>query len=86
MFTESFDVITEVMSKWDGFQQFIDPIKKFQSCYAEMGLKSYTPNASFSGYNVLNHGDFHYKNVLYKLKNDGKEIEDFITVSLNSKR
>ncbi|XP_070504153.1 uncharacterized protein [Chironomus tepperi] len=78
MFTESFDVITELMSKWEGFQQFVEPIKKFKTCYAEMGLKSYTPTSGSGAFNVLNHGDFHFKNVLYKMTNDGKEIEDFI--------
>lgn len=80
MFTESFDIITEVMSKWDGFQQFIEPIKQFKTCYAELGLKSYTPNSGLGAFNVLNHGDFHFKNMLYKMNNDG-EIDDFIAVS-----
>ncbi|KAG5668114.1 hypothetical protein PVAND_016067 [Polypedilum vanderplanki] len=43
----------------------------------ERGLKSYTPSSGPFSFNVLNHGDFHLKNILYKINDEG-EVEDFI--------
>lgn len=41
------------------------------------GQKIYTANKGPFAFNVLNHGDFHMRNVMYKTKADG-EIEDGI--------
>jgi hypothetical protein len=46
----------------------------------EIGKKCYSPNKRGSGFNVLNHGDLHLRNILIKA-NDDNRIERFNFVS-----
>ena len=82
MFSESFDVLTEEMTKWDGFERYVEAIRHFKTCFKERALKSYSPNTGPGAFNVLNHGDFHFKNMLYKMDKEGGKIDDILMVSL----
>jgi hypothetical protein len=73
MFEESLEVLIEKISTWEGFEEFVEPLTIYKNTFMERGMKSYTPG-SFS---VLNHGDFHLKNILYKMADDNK-VEDFV--------
>lgn len=69
-----------VMREWGGvFESFAPAMDKFASTFASRALASYTPNRSEHGFNVLNHGDFHIRNLLFK-QQDGK-IDDVKFVS-----
>lgn len=81
MFDESIDVLISLLTKWEGYEQFIDPVKKFRETYFKSARKCYIPNTGPRAFNVLNHGDYHGKNVLFKLKSDGITFDDYMMVS-----
>lgn len=72
----------EVMTEWGGvFKSFAPAMENFASTFVGKVLATYTPNRSGFGFNVLNHGDFHIRNLLFKTnENDGK-IDDMRFVS-----
>jgi thiamine kinase-like enzyme len=70
---ESYDSFTKVLSSWEGYEDYVEKLKNFRGKLIEMGKELYEPNPS--GYNVLNHADFHIKNLLFK--RNGNNIEDF---------
>lgn len=73
----------ETLEEWEGCEKYYDKIDWLIENAADVGKKCYIPNKPGHGYNVLNHGDFHMKNMLMK-KNNDKHIEDFCFVSIFS--
>lgn len=80
MFDQGLEAFIDVAKEWDGYEKFIPNLEKFKEKYFNRALKSYTPNRTEFGYNVLNHADFHLKNMLFRKNADGA-IEDFYFVS-----
>jgi hypothetical protein len=80
MFGQSLDFAIATFSSWDGFEQFIGPLNKFKESYYQKGLKTYSPTPGPNAFNVLNHGDFHLRNLMYKMKPEGG-VEDVLFVS-----
>lgn len=80
MFTQGIDAFIDVAKELGGFERYIPKLVTFKSTFPSKALKTYTPNRNDCGYNVLNHADFHTKNVLFKKSADGS-IEDFNFVS-----
>ncbi|CAG9811446.1 unnamed protein product [Chironomus riparius] len=80
IFTANFDIFLNYISEWEGYEEFIEPIKNFRTVYAEKCQKSTKPNTGAGAFNVLNHGDFHLKNVLYKINKEDGKIEDFVAL------
>ena len=80
MFKDSFETITEEMSNWEGCERYVEAIKHFKTCFKEKALKSYSPNTGPGAFNVLNHGDFHYKNMMYKMDKESGKVEDIMMV------
>lgn len=70
---ESIEVLAEVLSSWGGHEDYVKKLKVFSRNFNEMGRRLYEPDPA--GYNVLNHGDFHIKNLLFKKKEE--KVEDF---------
>lgn len=68
------------MKTWEGFEKFIPKLDYFAKNIAAIGKKCYEPNKAGSGFNVLNHGDFHLRNTLLKMNSDDR-IESFRFVS-----
>ena len=79
LFKEGIEVFSDVVSDWPGFEEYSPKLKEFSKNYHEKALKTYSPNTT-NGYNVLNHGDFHNKNIL--VKKIDQRIEDFYFVSV----
>lgn len=69
-------VFQEVLETWDGFQHYIPKIDMFMKHVGEIGRKCQASNEPNQGYNVLNHGDFHTRNILIK-RNSDKKLEQF---------
>lgn len=69
---------------WSGFEMITQKLEQTVEKFEEMGKKIFEPNnmGSFRGFNVLNHGDFHFNNMLFK-KNDEGKISDVLFVSLH---
>lgn len=49
-----------------GFEEYIPKLEKITKDYNTRLLKTFRANPSGDGYNVLNHGDFHAKNMMFK--------------------
>jgi thiamine kinase-like enzyme len=81
MFEQGLEAFIDVAKEWEGFEKFIPNLESFKKTYLSKALKTYSPNRTEFGYNVLNHADFHLKNMLFKKNADGC-FEDFYFVSL----
>lgn len=75
---ENFDLFIGELKLLSGNEIYIDKLDKMKTRIVELGAKLYAPNKGDDGYNVLNHGDFHNKNVMVTRK-DGK-LDDLILV------
>lgn len=56
----------EALKTWPGYEIYVEKFEKFLKNFHEMGRKKTLPNEPGVGYNVLNHGDFHAKNLMFK--------------------
>lgn len=72
LYSSSVKVFQEVLETWDGYQEYIPKIQTFMQQIGEIGRKSQTANKPNNGYNVLNHGDFHLRNILVKLDSQNR--------------
>lgn len=79
-FDEFFEVLINFMSEWGGYDEFIEPVENFRKCYKEKIGKIHSPSSGARAINVLSHGDFHPKNVLYKIGDNEVNVEDFVMV------
>lgn len=80
MFEQGLEAFTDVAKEWEGFERYVAPLETFKQKYLSKALKTYTANRTDFGFNVLNHADFHTKNLLFKKTADGA-VEDFYFVS-----
>lgn len=80
MFEESFEIFIKLLSEWGDYDSFIGPIQNFRETYFQNTQKCYTPNTGPGAFNVLNHSDFHPKNVIYRMKTDGINVDDYMMV------
>lgn len=76
MFTTNFKLLLEVMKDWEEYQEYIPRYELFIETYKDTLKKIYEPTSNF---NILNHGDHHTKNLLFKM-NDS-QVEDVCIVS-----
>lgn len=60
------------MKTWDGFETIAEKMENLVSKFVTLGEKVYTPSSPNEGYSVLNHGDFHFNNMLFKNFANGK--------------
>lgn len=72
-FAESIETLAEVLLTWEGYEFYAERFHAFVSKFVEVGKNFYQPDPN--GFSVLNHGDFHVKNLLFKTVDD--KIEDF---------
>lgn len=77
---QAFAPFIEVAKDWDGFDEFLPRLEVFKDGFLEKVKKTYAVNKSEFGFNVLNHADFHVKNMLFKKTEDGG-VDDFYIVS-----
>ncbi|XP_055605521.1 uncharacterized protein LOC129753700 [Uranotaenia lowii] len=64
-----FDMIGQLCQQWPGFEQYTEKLEKLKHPIFEQLKVVYTPDPT-SSWNVLNHGDLHYKNMMFKI-NEG---------------
>lgn len=77
---ESIVTLTEVLESQGGFEEYIPKLKVFQENPLVNGQRLSEPDVN--GYNVLNHGDFHSSNLMYKM--DGDKLEDFFIIDFQT--
>jgi hypothetical protein len=69
----------EVVVEWEGFESYVPKVERLITDIEAIGRKSYTPNPKSCGFNVLNHGDLHLRNIL--IKDDSEQrVESFYFV------
>lgn len=56
----------EALKTWPGFEIYVEKFENILKNFSELGKKYTSPNEPGIGYNVLNHGDFHAKNLMFK--------------------
>lgn len=82
LFGKALSGFADVVSEWEGFEHYGPHLEALKSNYLSKVLKTYKPNRNEFGFNVLNHADFHVRNVLFK-KDDFGKMEDFKFVSFS---
>lgn len=65
---------------WDGFEMITDKLEGLIGKFEAQGSKVYQKNFPSDGYNVLNHGDFHINNMVFKKDSEG-QLTDVLFVS-----
>ncbi|KAL7047622.1 hypothetical protein ACKWTF_003058 [Chironomus riparius] len=65
-------LFVDELKSWRGYDECTDKMKNIAKKFEELGEKVYQANPSADGFNVLNHGDFCYNNMLFKKDDDGK--------------
>lgn len=83
VFDQGLEAFIDVMKEWEGFEKFVPNMEDFKKQYSSKALKMYSPNRNEFGYNVLNHADFHLRNLLFKT-NDAGKVDDFYFVRFES--
>ncbi|KAG5674474.1 hypothetical protein PVAND_004443 [Polypedilum vanderplanki] len=70
----------EVVAEWgEEFEDYVPKVEKLIKDIEVIGKKSYTANSKGCGFNVLNHGDLHLRNIL--IKDDSEQrMESFYFV------
>lgn len=68
---------TDVAREWEGYEKYIPGLENLKETYLESFKKIYKKNDN--GFNVLNHGDFHIRNMLFTHNNAGA-IDDMYFV------
>lgn len=76
-FIDSVKAFKEVVEKWQGYESYLPKIEYLINNICAIGKQSFVRNAPGSGYNVLNHGDFHLRNILLKLNAETSRLENF---------
>lgn len=71
--------IDEIKS-WDGFEMIAEKMEGLVGKFEASGNKVFSSNSTSDGYNVLNHGDLHFNNMVFKTNPEGK-ISDVLFVS-----
>ncbi|KAL7013976.1 hypothetical protein ACKWTF_015676 [Chironomus riparius] len=75
---QAYEHFTQMMPEWGGFDKFVEPIKHFKEVFLEKNMKTYSPSSGPGAWNVLNHGDFLMKNLMYKMKKEGEGVDDLM--------
>jgi hypothetical protein len=72
---ENMQTFCEVLKTWQGYEQYVEKFDRLQRLFMQRGTAIFKPNEN--GFNVLNHGDFHYKNFLARRQENGS-IDDIL--------
>lgn len=78
-FSTRFEEFCDAVGKWDDCVPFTrkmqkNLVKSIGQRYGEV----YTPNTPTVGYNVLNHGDLNWKNIMVKKNPDGRIVDSML--------
>lgn len=75
---ESYRYFVGQVQNWQGFEDYASRLKALESSFFTKGKEIFS--AKLNGFNVLNHGDLNFKNVLTK---SDDERNDVVFVSVN---
>lgn len=72
--------VLNTLKDWDKFEQYEANLIEYIKNIKTNGIETYKPNPPQQGYNVLNHGDLHAKNLMIKYHSNG-DIDNILLVS-----
>ncbi|EDS41901.1 Juvenile hormone-inducible protein [Culex quinquefasciatus] len=75
MFRPMFSSYIDTICSWDDFKEIRPRLQEFKASFADQYKQVYTANPGPEGYNVLNHGDFHGKNLLHLLDDQRRVVK-----------
>lgn len=78
IFTRGYDEFCNAVQKWQGCEEFAEKLKFFNGTVKERLQQVYTANPQSIGYNVLNHGDFQWKNVMHKRDSANRIVDSML--------
>jgi thiamine kinase-like enzyme len=74
------NLFIDEIKTWEGLEMIAEKMETFVGKFETSGEKVYTANGPSEGFNVLNHGDFHINNMVFKKDSQGK-LSDVLFVS-----
>lgn len=72
------DILTEQTKEWPGFETVYEKMKNNRGKFLDNLFSVYERDRGGWGYNVLNHGDFHIRNMMFKRVGDKIEKVKFL--------
>jgi aminoglycoside phosphotransferase (APT) family kinase protein len=78
-FRDTIKAFREVVAGWEGFDEYVPKVERLVTNIEAIGRQSYAPNAKGCGFNVLNHGDLHLRNILIRDDSE-RRVESFYFV------
>lgn len=83
---ESFNIFTEELAKWEGYEVYAEKFKNLLPNFFVRGAQIYNQSNSSGMIKVLNHGDFHYNNMLMRLDENRSSLQDILLVRFGKDR
>ncbi|XP_029727889.1 uncharacterized protein LOC109422705 [Aedes albopictus] len=81
IFSRGFDDLRRGIEKWPGCELYVQKLKKLHETFQERWQRVYavnSPSSSSGGYNVLNHADFQWKNLMHKKDSEGRIVDSML--------
>lgn len=76
---ESYRYFVNELKKWEGYEDYTSRLSGLESSFFTKGKDIFT--AKSNGFNVLNHGDLNFKNILTKGDEDKNDVV-FVSIYL----
>lgn len=74
-YSDGIRAFREAVAGFQGYEEYLPKIDYLIANIGEVGRQCYVKNAPGEGYNVLNHGDFHLRNLLTKFNSASGRLE-----------
>lgn len=78
IFSRGFDEFCTGIESWPGCEVYTDKLKKLNGSLQQRWQQVYVANPPSIGYNVLNHADFQWKNLMHKRNSDGRIVDSML--------
>ncbi|XP_035775524.1 uncharacterized protein LOC118457786 [Anopheles albimanus] len=75
MFSNNLKAFVKALRTWKGYEHIADPLERTVEDYHERLHNIYCCETPGRTYNVLNHGDFHPKNLLHQFNDEGAIVD-----------
>ncbi|XP_058447894.1 uncharacterized protein LOC131428187 [Malaya genurostris] len=77
---ENFEIFTEEISKWNGFEKYSEKLNNLLPNFTKRAVEIYSQYGRTTNHKVLNHGDFHYNNILFQFCTDTTSVVDVLFI------
>lgn len=82
LFKDNIHLFVKELKTWGpDYQIYYEKLDKIKDQIVKLGDHLFVKNEPDKGYNVLNHGDFHTRNMLVKWNENHEKVNDIILVS-----